>query len=239
MIGGILWRAALFALACVTIGVQLDRQAVKSPELALKVPEVFRSSAQPRITALAIDTGVSDIGLVQARSLVRRRPLPARHLRLLAQAQFAAGETEASGLSIQYAAQRGWREPLAQEAMMRLALAAGDRAEAARRYAALFLLRRTDRSLLEEVGLEVFPSPGGEERAVFAEIVRGGDRWHATFLNRGAKVMPAEAFVDIVERSVTDGAKFDCSALRQAGRTIGPRDTQAGQQLAQLIQRLC
>jgi hypothetical protein len=58
---------------------------------------------------------------------------------LLAVAQAKAGNAEAAGLAIQIAGQRGWREPVAQEAVLRLALGAGNKPEAARRYAALFL----------------------------------------------------------------------------------------------------
>lgn len=239
MIGRVVWIAFLLGIAAISIGVQLDREARKTPGLALQVPELFRSGAQPRVTALAIDAGATDLAVAQAQTLVRRRPLPARHLRLLAQAQFAAGNTEASGLAIQYAAQRGWRDPLAQEAMMQIALAAGNRPEAARRYAALFLIRDTDRSLLENAGLEVFPQTVGEEREVFAQIVAGGERWHNTFLNRGASVMPADAFVEVIEINTRDGTRFRCPALRQAQRVIESKDQAQGERLSSVLQTHC
>lgn len=239
MIGRILWYVVLACVAAATIGVQLDRQARKTPELATQVPAPFRSAAQPRVTALAIDSGMEERSLAEAQALVRGRPMPARHLRLLAQAHFAAGDNETSALVIQYAAQRGWRDSLAQEAMMQIALVAGDRSEAARRYAALFLIRKTDQALLEEAGPLVFPERGAPERAVFAEIVRGADRWQRTFLSRGARVMPPDAFVEVLELGVADGAEFDCQALEQARRTIERGDEASAKRLARLIEAQC
>ena len=239
MIGRLTWFAALLGIAVVAVGVQLDRQARKTPELAVQVPEIFRSSAQPRVTALAINSGVPGAGVEEAQKLLRRRPMPARHLRLLAQAHFAAGDNEASALAIQYAAQRGWRDSLSQEAMMQIALAAGDRSEAARRYAALFLIRRTDPALLEQAGSLVFPEAGAPERAVFAEIVRGADRWQNSFLSRGARVMPADAFVELLELSVADGTQLNCSGLEQAQRAIAREDERSAQRLAKLIDAQC
>ncbi|MEP0391098.1 MAG: hypothetical protein ABJ205_12030 [Erythrobacter sp.] len=239
MIGRVIWFALLIGAAVITIGVQLDREARKTPALALEVPEPFRSGAQPRIVALAIDAGASEMAVSQAQKLVRRRPVPARHLRLLAQAQFTAGDNEASGLAIQYAAQRGWRDPLAQEAMMQIALAASNRSEAARRFAALFLRGGTDRASLEQSGKVVFPEEHGEERRVFAQIVSGGERWHNAFLTRGARVMPADAFVEIIEISAKDGTNFSCSALRQAQKVIEGKDQTLGERLSIVLQSQC
>ena len=239
MIGRLIWFAILLGVAVVTLGVQLDRQSRKSPELAPQVPELFRSSAQPRVTAIAIDSGAPGLGVAEAQKLVRRRPLPARHLRLLAQAHFAAGNNEASALAIQYAAQRGWRDRLSQEAMMQIALAAGDREEAARRYAALFLNRRTEQAMLEEIGPSVFPETGAPERAVFAQIVRGADRWQNTFLARGARVMPADAFVEVIEQGLADNAQFDCEALERAQSAIARDNEVPAQRLGGLIEAQC
>lgn len=239
MMARFVWAISLLIIASITAGVQLDRQARKTPELAPYVPGVFRSASQPRIVILEARVGAQEVSLDEAQRLVRRRPMPARHLRLLAQAQFASGEAEAGGLSIQYAAQRGWRDALAQEAMMELALAAGDRSEAARRFAALFLKRGVQRELLERTGQRVFATPIGPERAVFAEIVRGGDRWHNAFLTRGARVIPEDAFVEILKLSTAAGAQFPCSALKQGQGIIANRDQIAGERASRILAKTC
>lgn len=92
-------------------------------------------------------------------------------------------------MTIQISSQRGWREPVAQVAVLRLALDADDKAEAAHRYAALFL-------------------------------------------QRGAAVMPPAAFSAVTRATVDRGAKFDCTLLEQAVKTLERRDAAAAQSLA-------
>lgn len=239
MIARFLWFASLIAIAGVTTGLQLDRQARKTPSLAYAVPEVFRSSAQRTIAAAAIETGDAELGLAQTRTLIKRRPMPARHLRLLAQAQFAAEDYEAGSVTIQYAAQRGWRDRLAQRSMLEIAIAVGDRPQAARRYAALFLNRNTDDAVLEELGQRALTDESEEEQAILAEIVLGGTRWHSRFLSRGARTMPPGAFVEIVEMSLAQDAVFECRMLQQAQRIVSRRDEQSGERMAELITQHC
>jgi hypothetical protein len=239
MIVRVLWLAILLGLAVVTVSVELDRQSRRNPSLAQHVPEPIRSNAQLAIAALAIDEGSPEIALREARELVKRRPMPAEHLRLLAQAQFAANELDASGLTIQYAAQRGWRDPLAQQSMLQLALAAGDAPEAARRYAALFLNRETEDALLERLGTQVLAEPGGPGRNTLIDIVAGGDRWHAQFLGRGPRILPSDAFSEIVTAVLGRSVTFDCRRLEGALRAISQRDGVAGAQLVEQARDTC
>lgn len=239
MIGRIIWLLALLAVAGVCTGVQLDRQSRKDPELAQYVPEPFRSSAQRVLAARTIADGSPEAGLAEARKLVERRPMPAEHLRLLTQAEVAAGEAQAGAITIQYAAQRGWRDAATQLAMVQIALDVGDKPQAARRYAALFMIRSTEEALLEQLGAQVLAEPGGEERAVIAEIVSGADRWHSTFLQRGARVMPPDAFAEIVAINLDKGVEFECRRLEQAARTVSSRDAAAGETLERLVDRQC
>jgi hypothetical protein len=234
MIGRIIWWAALLAMALVTAALQIDKQSEVSPELAPLVPGPLRNFAQTQLAAAAAADGSDPaMALAEARKLVRRRPVPAEYLTLLAVAQTKAGQGEAAGLTIQIAAQRGWREPLAQESVLRLALAAGDKPEAARRYAALFLRDATPEALLEELGPAVLEATDGPGQQTMSEIVSGAERWHVRFLRRGARVMPPKAFSAIAVASRSQGARFDCTALNQAIQVVTRRDPEAGQQLQQ------
>lgn len=158
--------------------------------------------------------------------------MPAEYLTLLAVAQAKAGQAEAAGLTIQIAGQRGWREPVAQEAVLRLALGAGDKAEAARRYAALFLRSGTPDALLLELGPEVLDEPGGAGQQTMVDIVAGGERWYERFLQRGPQVMPPAAFAAITAESIKRGAAFDCEVLGQSIAAVQQRDAAAGAQLS-------
>ena len=230
MIGRILWFAALIAVALVTAAVQIDKQSETTPALARIVPAPLRNYAQTRITAAALERGDPEAALAEAERLVRRRPLPAEYLTLLAVGQAKAGQEAKSNETIQVAAKRGWREPVAQVAMLRLALANADRTEAARRYAALFLRDATPDALLLELGPAVLGGPETEAAAArdtIIAVVLGADRWHAAFLRRGARVMPPAAFAAIAQGSIARGVRFDCKVLKVSVDALTLRDSGA------------
>lgn len=189
MIGRILWLTLLGVVAALTTILQLDFMSRRSPALAELVPEPFRNNAQAQIAKRAVMSDDAALGLAEAERLVRRRPLPAESLTLLAVAQAKAGKTEEASRTIQIAGQRGWRDPIAQEAILRLALEAGNKPEAARRYAALFVRDATPDRLLEELGPAVLGEAGGVGQMTMSAIVVGGERWHRKFLQRGSRVV--------------------------------------------------
>ncbi|MCZ8135474.1 MAG: hypothetical protein O9266_04150 [Porphyrobacter sp.] len=239
MIGKVLWPALLLALAVVTGFLQIDRQADLTPSLAPLVPQGLRNYAQPRIAAIAADGSDSALALEEAKRLVQRRPVPAEHLTLLAVAQTKAGELEQAGLTIQIAAQRGWREPIAQEAVLRLALDAGDKPEAARRFAALFLRDATPNALLEELAPAVLDEAGGPGQGTLVDIISGTDRWHDTFLRRGGQVMPPPAFADIAVGSMARGTRFDCAVLSQTLKGLRQKDEASAARVAAAAPKDC
>lgn len=227
MIGRIASLGGLLALALLTTFLQLDRQSEITPALAAMVPEPLRGYAQVQIAGAAAESEDSALGLAEARRLVRRRPVPAEHLTLLALAQTRAGEVEQAGLTVQIAGQRGWREPLAQEAVLRLALEAGDKPEAARRYTALFLRGATPDALLREVGPAVLDETGGPGQQTLVDIISGTDRWNEMFLRRGVKVMSPMAFADVTVATIKRGVRFDCGVLTQTLKALGQADVQS------------
>lgn len=232
MTGRIIWWTALAAAALLTAGLQLDFRTRSTPELAPRVPEILRNYAQVRMTQSALAGDNADEALAEAKRLVERRPLPAEYLALLAASQIKAGQEEAAGRTIQIAGQRGWREPATQEAVLRIALAAGDRAEAARRYIALFLRTQTPEALLEQLGTPVLGGPDDAGRKAMLTVVVGAERWRATFLRRGARVMPPDAFAEIATSSIRQGVTFDCKVLDVSLRELARRDAAAAQGLA-------
>lgn len=239
MIGRIVWFVSLAGIALLTAGLQLDLLAARTQSLVPLVPEPLRNASQTAVTSAALAGSDSGRALAEAERLVQRRPVPARNLVLLAIAQAKAGKAEQAPKTIQVAARRGWREPIAQEAMLRLALAAGDKPEAARRYAALFRREATPDALLVELGPQVLGEPGGAGRSTVAGIIAGADRWHRMFLQRGARVMPVDAFAEIVATAADRGAQFDCAALNNTAKGVRQRDGAAATQLAAVIARRC
>jgi hypothetical protein len=231
MTGRIIWFAVLIGIALVTTALQFDLKSKSAPQLAALVPDPLRNYAQVQIARSAVAGNDPAIAVAETERLLRRRPIPSEYLTLLAAGQVKAGRTDQAAMTIQIAGQRGWRDPIAQEAVLRLALAAGDKPEAARRYAALFLRDRTPDALLKEVGPAVLDESGGLGQATMVAIIVGGDRWHSLFIRRGARVMPPAAFTAMVATSMDKGVRFDCPALDQAYRSIKQRDEAAAQQL--------
>lgn len=239
MIGRIIWWVALAIVGVISFAVQIDRQAAITPSLAEVVPPPFRGFAQARIATQALSSGSSELALEETRRLVDQRPIPAEALSLFAQARLESGDAEGGLLAIQYAAQRGWRDPAAQEAMLRLAVAAGDEAEAAKRYVALFLQSGTEDALLDEFGQGLFGSSDGPATQTLIEIVANAPRWQSTFLRRGSRTLPAMAFVTVIEQATTKGAQFDCAVLDQSAQLIANRDSEQGQKLSEIAGNAC
>ena len=239
MIGRIIWFAALAALAVMTTLLQFDLRSRSNDSLASVVPSGLRGYAQARMVQKALAGDDTALAVAEAQELVRRRPLPAENLSLLATAHAKAGQMDEASKAIQIAGQRGWRDPAAQEAVLRLALAAGDEAEAARRYAALFLRNRTPDALLEELGPDVLGAPQGVGQQTLVAIVVGGERWHDQFLRRGQRVMPPAAFSAIAAESLSKGAAFDCKVLGQSTRGLAQRDADAAKALRASAMQRC
>lgn len=239
MIARFFWYTSLLAIAAITIAVQLDRQSASSPALSETVPGPARGFAQAQIAARSLQNASPQDAVEEAKLLVQRRPVPAETLRLLAQAQFAAGQVDEGSLTIQIAAKRGWRDPTAQEAMLRLALAAGDEAEAAKRYTALFLQNRTKDALLTELGATLFDSPDGVAAETLIGIVSGSERWPDNFLRRGVRVLPSTVFVEIVSEAIARGAAFTCSTLQSIAPILAANDEAASARFAALVKDRC
>lgn len=239
MIARILWFAGIAAAAILTTGLQLDYSSRSAPSLAPMIPEPLRAQAQLRLARDAIAGADEAPALAEAQRLVARRPIPAEHLALLAAAQIKAGQPEAATQTIQIAGQRGWREPTTQEAVLRIALAAGDRSEAARRYIALFLRNQTPDDLLVQMGAEVLGGPDDAGRRAMLAVVVGAERWRTVFLRRGVRVMPPAAFSEVAVASLERGVTFDCPVLAMSLGELGRRDAAAAERLARAAAPSC
>ena len=237
MIGRVVWIIAILGIAALTSYAQLDRQSRVSPALAANVPEAFRAFAQAEVTVTALSGDDADFALAEAKRLIARRPIPAEHLRLLALAQYKAGEPDAAASSIQLAARRGWRDLQAQEAMLRLAIEADEPVEASHRYAALLLNKASDDELLTELGSRTFTAPAAQD--AFAALLAGGARWQTSFLQRGSQLLPPTAFVAIVRTSIERGARFGCAPLKSAQAMLKSRDEEASSSLDAVIAEQC
>ncbi len=210
-----LWLTALLLVAIVTAAMQLDRQSRYDPDWANIVPEPARYFAQAHVTVEALEEGDTRAALEAAETLLERRPVPAETMRLYAQTQLQAEETETGLVALQIAAQRGWRDPVTQEAMAQIAWSAGDAAASANRLAALYA-RESDTEVLQTLAQQVLSDPAGREQ--MAVLLAGPARWEARFIRQARHHMSAETFNAILLNADAKGADFTCGPLRDAAR---------------------
>lgn len=240
MIMRAVWIACVALLGLVVAQLQLDRQAARDPWLMEWVAGPFRGNAQFFAVTAALNYGDRPLAVAEARNLLLRRPVPAENLAIYAAALYRrGGDEELASVAIQTAAQRGWREPLPQEARLRLALEAGDLGEAGTRYIALLLNPASDNGLLTALGEQVLAQPGSEAEVVLAGLVSDTDRWHTTFLGRGSQVMPPAAFARVAVASMGRGTMFDCRALERVIGTLAKRGSAAGESIRAAAQGNC
>lgn len=195
----ILWLSLIASIAVIGLFAQLDRQSRYSPELSVFVPQPMRSFSQYHYAASAVATDTeTEVALAEASRLLNRRPMPAKHMSLLAHAQSAAHQQSQGLQTIQAAARRGWRDTAAQSAMLGLAMASDDGVEAARRLAAIWALTPTD-DLLIDIAPQVLARP--DAMAEFARLLGTSPRWANAVRQRGPRVLPEDQMSDLLARA--------------------------------------
>ncbi|MFM2372916.1 MAG: hypothetical protein RIS85_2638 [Pseudomonadota bacterium] len=224
----VLWLSALALLAICATFAQLDRAARRTPALAALVPPPFRSFAQEKLVIAEVRTAPPAQALAMARTLVQRRPMPSEHLSLLAMAEQRMGHTRNSGVLIQQAARRGWRDVLAQQAMFDIALNAGAPDEAARRFGAVWALQASDVPI-EEMTRRILATPQG--RKAVAQALVAESRWRGQFLGAAGAFAPVEV-AQVVSDAAHQDADFECPALARTADLIAK--AQKAQEAAQV-----
>lgn len=209
------WPLLMLAVGTVVTLVQVDRQSRRSPEFAATVPEALRGFGQYHLAAGLLQDGEIGPGIMAARKLVAARPMPAENQRLFAQAQLLAGNEQQAAVAFQQAARHGWRDPIAQEVQLRLALAAGDGAEAGRRLAALWAISQDIEKL---GGLSALVLADAEGRESFTRVLADSSRWNRRFLYLGPQVLTPEQFRQVHAEAIARGAAFNCQDDRYAGQ---------------------
>lgn len=146
------------------------------------------------------------VALAEATRLIERSPLPAEHLSLLSIARERSGDRAGSALTIQRAAQRGWRDPIAQQVMFEIAMEAGDWAEATRRFAALISIQDAQVPV-KDMKQRLLATPAGRQAMISALL--GGGFWTRAFM-ASAVVDTSPAMVETVSGALRGGFTIEC-----------------------------
>lgn len=205
------WIILMVGLALTAGGAQLDRQSRRTAILAPVVPPMFKSYAQYRQVMAQVRTAEPREALKMAQLLVQRRPIPSEHLSLLAMAMGRNGETEKAFVLYQKAAQRGWRDSIAQQTRLRIAVEVGDMAEASRRIAALWGIRETQMHLADATAKVLETSDG---RKAMAATMSANGRWIGAFLAESDAV-PPQHLAETIAMAAAQGARLNCTVLQR------------------------
>lgn len=210
MILRIVYWLALAAIAWLAASVQIDRQARYAPRHASLAPAWVGGFALEHRTLEALKEEQGERALALARRLVRARPMPAEHLRMLGHAQILVGQEEDGLRTLQVAARRGWRDPAAQAVMLSLAVGAGDTREAASRLIAIWALD-PDNPILEAMAPRVIADPQG--RATFVRILSASRYWDKAVLRTAPGVLGPPLFAEVLRDLLANGVQFDCATV--------------------------
>lgn len=212
-VGRLFAGAALTALTGIAIAgtfVQLDHEAAHRPALAKYVPEAFREEALLQLAARDVD---APDGLETAKLLVERRPVPAESLSVLTLAAFHAGDEALAARALGEAATRGWRNPMAQQAMFESGVAVGNWDVALGRLVALWRAGRRD-ELLVSYMQRVVDSPEG--RAALLGRFSTDGAWLDEFFVWAPSKLTPRAFTQLVDEASTLGLPVKCEAFRRS-----------------------
>ncbi|NLR69437.1 hypothetical protein HGI47_00925 [Novosphingobium sp. ERN07] len=201
-----IWAALMAVLAIGAVGAQADRAVRRQPALAPVVPPLFRNFAQWQLTMSSVRSSPPATAFAEAQTLIERSPIPSESFTFLSVALIRNNDQKAGGLAIQRAAQRGWRDPIAQRAMYDIALSAGDHAEAAHRLAALYGLQDSQVPL-KPMTDNLLITPQG--RAAMADSLVSGGYWTRAFM-RGAVSGFSPDIATTVSTALRRGAEIDC-----------------------------
>lgn len=211
MIGRVFWLALLAALAMVATLAQLDRASRSAPAIAPLVPAPFQGFAAERLSEAAIAAEDGTAALKAATRLVHARPLPAEHLRLLAQAAALRDDQERAIAALEAATTRGWRDPVVQLAAGQSALMQGQYEAATQRLGAMFASNIAPQQR-DALMAELVKSPGG--RDAFARYLAVPTRGRDAAITMAGRTISPEVLAPILAQADSGEAILPCAPLR-------------------------
>lgn len=215
MVRKLAWIAVCLIAGLAIAVLQFDREARRNPAFATLVPEPMRGFAAEQAIARGLADGGGERIYGQAVALVARRPVPSENLTLLSLAAARTERIEVANGAIILAAGRGWRDPVAQNVMVRGAIAAGEWQAAADRLTALWAARVDDDVVSEATSLAMAQP---EVRAIFAGKLGENPEWQRRFVQWAGAYLVPDTLAEVVAAAVDGGAQFDCARLAPIAR---------------------
>lgn len=195
--------------------VQADRHSVEARSFNTFVPEQFRIFTLARASLQKINQARPTEAVHDAKRLVFLHPIQAESLTVLALAEHSAGNEKRSVAALTLAAERGWREPFAQQAVALAAARSGEADVAAERLIALwktssgrqFAYQVTPRILVNDVTI-----------VEFTKRLDAKSYWTRVFSRWAADHLSSTVYRKVVQHSRNNGHSFRCDYIAQKVR---------------------
>lgn len=215
MITRIAILAALLATGGAISFAQIDRTSREEPSLSLLVPSIFSAEASRTRAYAAVQAGLGEQAMTEARTQLRLRPMPAESLSLMFVAASSHGETEIALAALNAASRRGWREPLSQLASGQSALRRGNHDIAAQRIVALLSTGRLSEQAMALLD-ELLQTTAGRE--AFAKRLIEHGLWQNGLLVSAPEALEPRTWLATLEKAEETGFAPNCDLLIEAQR---------------------
>ena len=211
------WIASIAAVSVCVIGVQLDTASLRHPGIARIVPPVFSHYALQTLTAEAIAGKQTDAAYAGAIAMVRRNPVSAEPLAILAIAASLAQRFDVAENAYVLGQGRGWREQAIQRFAAMTAIRSGNPEIAGYRLAALWKGGTAPDTMRQET-VEVLSSLQASE--AFARMMVQGGGGLAEFIAWAPENMQGKPFKDALRALLRAGYQPDCTKVGDRARDL-------------------
>lgn len=218
LIGTALWAVLGACLLFWAVGTQLDFATERNGYLSRFVPGPFASTAYVDRTDRALAAEASAAALRNAEALVLHRPVQSESLTRLARAAMLREDEALASNALIAAAGRGWRDPIAQVAILEGAIAVEDWTVVAQRLAAMRKLRHP-RELTDPRLALLSEHPEG--RRELSRQLASDPFWLNQFASYGPMIVPADTFVSLLaDANAVNEEGPSCSAIQTGTKAL-------------------
>lgn len=190
--------------------IQLDRSSYQDTSLSLYLPLAFKDFSLAQESLQDLERGRADQALSKAERFLFKHPIPAESLTVLAIVQAKNENFTMASRAITLSAQRGWREPTAQRAIITSASKEQQWGVVANRLVALWKTN-SGKSIAEE--MTPLSINRLEVMQIFAKRLGDHPPWNEKFLGWAIKQPPNPSVVKILELASKNGVRFRCRRI--------------------------
>lgn len=215
----IAWVLLCVALAICAFGLEMDRQSRQDVRFAGLTPKPFRAFAQTAIAEGLLSAEDGAHAVPAAMRAIRREPMAAEPIALLARAQYLAKNEAAAEQPLIVAAGRGWRDAFTQKVMASAAVSTGEYEIAASRLLGFLASRKAGTGMDDPIVRSMLAHP--QVRAAFGKQLASMPLLPLAFTMHGAANVSPDVYADVLLAYRAAGGTANCNVIsRHAGKLL-------------------